>query len=74
MQAVGRKQRGKGRQDIDIHLLKPNHFRADPQCQSLDDSEEDVMYDETLDPSAIHVTYAYRIAHPLLRYLPMKLA
>ena len=32
------------------------------------------MYDETLDPSAIHVTYPYRIAHPLLRFLPMKLA
>jgi len=72
MQAVGRKQRDKGRQDIDIHLLKPDRFRADPQCPSL--HEADVMYDETLDPSAIHVTYPYRIAHPLLRFLPMKLA
>ena len=35
VQAVGRKQRHKGRQDIDIHLLKPNRFHAQPLPQHM---------------------------------------
>ena len=72
VQAVGRKQRGKGRQEIDIHLLKPNKFRAELMERHL--PEENLVYDEALDPSEEYVTYPYRIAHPILHYLPMKLA
>ena len=72
VQAVGRKQRAKGRQEIDIHLLKPNKFCSESMEQHL--PEENLVYDEDLDPSEEYVTYPYRIAHPILRYLPMKLA
>ena len=49
VQAVGRKQRGKGRQEIDIHLLKPNKFRTESMERHL--PEENMVYDEALDPS-----------------------
>ena len=49
VQAVGRKQRAKGRQEIDIHLLKPNKFRTESMERHL--PEENMVYDEALDPS-----------------------
>ena len=55
VQAVGRKKRGKGRQEIDIHLLKPNKFRAESMERHL--PEENLVYDEALDPSEEYVTY-----------------
>ena len=53
-------------QCIDIHLLKPARFRA---------SVPDVLlHNEDLNPSDEWVSYPYRIAHPILRWLPSKLA
>ena len=69
---MGRKQRDKGRQDIDIHLLKPNRFRADSLEQQV--TGEDLVNDEDQESSEEYVAYPYIISHPILRILPMKLA
>ena len=71
-QAVGR--RGRGRQDIDIHLLKPARFRPDSQWALPPDVVDGVVHNEVLDPEAEWMTYEFRMAHPILRWLPTKLA
>ena len=71
-QAVGR--RGRGRQDIDLHLLKPAKFRPDPDWALPPADLDSVVHDEELDPVSEWMTYEYRTAHPVLRWLPTKLA
>ena len=69
-QAVGR--RGRGRQDIDIHLLKPARFRPDSQWALPPDVVDGVVHDEVLDPGAEWMSYKFHTAHPVLRWLPTK--
>ena len=71
-QAVGR--RGRGRQDIDIHLLKPARFRPDPQWALPPAERDGVVHEQDLDPEPAWISYEYRTAHPVLRWLPTKLA
>ena len=71
-QAVGR--RGRGRQDLDIHLLKPARFRPDPEWALPPAERYGVVHDEALDPPSEWMTYEYRTAHPILRWLPTNLA
>ena len=71
-QAAGR--RGRGRQDIDLHLLKPAKFRPDPDWDLPPADIDSVVHDEELDPVSEWMTYEYRTAHPVLRWLPTKLA
>ncbi len=56
MQAVGRHQRGK--ENLDIHLLKPMHQRID--------------HPDPNQPA--YAEYCYRKSHPALQWLPTKLA
>ena len=72
VQAVGR--RGRGRQDIDIHLLKPARFRPDPQWALPPAECHGVVHEEDLDPEPAWMSYEYRTAHQVLRWLPTKLA
>jgi hypothetical protein len=69
---VGR--RGRGRQDIDVHLRKPARFRPDPEWALPPSDRYGVVHDEDLDPEPEWITYEFRKAHPLLRWLPTKLA
>jgi hypothetical protein len=69
---VGR--RGRGRQDIDIHLLKPARFRPNSEWALPPDVSDGVVHDEVLDPEPAWMSYEYRTAHPVLRWLPTKLA
>ena len=71
-QAVGR--RGSGRQDIDIHLLKPARFRPEPDWALPPADRDAVVHDEVLDPEQEWISYEYRKAHPVLWWLPTKLA
>jgi hypothetical protein len=69
---VGR--RGRGRQDIDIHLLKPASFRPEPEWNSSAADRNGVLHDEVLDPEPAWLSYEYRTAHPVLCWLPTKMA
>ena len=71
-QAVGR--RGRGRQDINIHLLKPARFLPDPEYVVPQSLQDNVVQDDAPVPGHDYITYAYRTAHPVLRWLPTKLA
>ena len=66
VQAVGR--RGRGRQDIDIHLLKHARFRPDPQWALPPAESDGVVHEEDLDPEPAWMSYEYRTAHPVLRW------
>ena len=68
-QAVGISQRG--RQDIDIHLLKPVWFLPDLEYAIPPSMNDNVVQD---DCGQDHITYPYRTAHPVLWWLPTKLA
>lgn len=72
MQACGRIDRGHGLQDLDIHLLKPARFHTDPN--SIMPLAQDLVEEEAVDPLPEWIQYKYRIAHPILRFLPSKLA
>ena len=72
MQAVGR--RGRGRQDIDLHLLKPARFRPEPGWALPPAVSDRVIHDDVLDPAPEWISYEYRTTHPVLRWLPTKLA
>jgi hypothetical protein len=69
---VGR--RGRGRKDIDIHLLKPARFRPDPEWAVPPADRDGIVHDEDLDQEPEWITYEFRKAHPVLRWLPTKLA
>jgi hypothetical protein len=69
---VGR--RGRGRHDIDIHLLKPARFRPDPEWAVPPSDRDGIVHYEDLDPEPEWITYEYSKAHPVLLWLPKKLA
>ena len=66
-QAVGR--RCCGRQDIDIHLLKPAQFSPDPQYVVPQSLHDNVVQDNAHVPGHDYITYAYSTAHPVWRWL-----
>ncbi len=65
---------GRGRQDIDIHLLKPARFRPDPEWAVPPADRDGIVHDEDLDPEQEWITHEFRKAHQVLRWLPTKLA
>jgi hypothetical protein len=67
-QAVGR--RGRGKQDIDIHLLKPARFLPDPEYVVPQSLRDNVVQDNARDPGHDYITYAYCTEHPVLQWLP----
>ncbi len=71
MQAVGR--RGRGRQDIVIHLLKPDRFRPEPGWALPPADCDGVIHDDVLDAAPAWMSYEFRNAHLVLRWLPSKL-
>jgi hypothetical protein len=72
LQAVGRQ--GRGRQDIDLHLLKPARFRPEPGWALPPADCDGVIDDDVLDPEPAWMSYAFRTAHLVLRWLSTKLA
>ena len=64
----------RGKQDINIHLLKPARFLPDPKFVIPPSLSNNVVQNEDLAPGQAYVAYAYRTAHPVLRWLPTKLA
>ena len=71
-QAVGR--RGRGKQDRNIHLLKPARFLPDPDYIIPPSLSDNVLQIDDREPGQEYIAYAYRTAHPVLRWLPTKLA
>ncbi len=71
-QAIGCCKRGK--QDIDIHLLKPSRFMPDREYIIPPAMTDHVVQKECLAPAQDYVTYPYSTAHPVLRWLLIKLA
>jgi len=69
---VGR--RGRGKQDINIHLLKPARFLPDPEYVIPPSLSDNVVQNNDRNPGQDYVAYAYSTAHPVLRWLPTKLA
>ncbi len=67
-------RRGRGRQDFDIHLLKLARFRPGPEWTLSAEDRNGVLHDEMLDPEPAWLSYEYRAAHPVLHWLPMKMA
>jgi len=59
-----------GKQALDIHLLKAERLEALPR--PLDSDNQVLLSDKVDHPE--WVTYPYRKAHPILRWLPSKLA
>ncbi len=72
LQAVGR--RGRGRHDINIHLLKQARFRPEPGCALPTADCDGVMHDDVLDQEPAWMSYEFRTVHLVLRWLPTKLA
>jgi hypothetical protein len=58
-----------GKEALDIHLLKAEQLEALP----LDSDILNVLLSDRVDEQE-WVTYPYRKAHPILRWLPSKLA
>ena len=73
-QAVGNFERKRGKQDINIHLLKPARFEVDPLYAIPPSMSANVVQDDSLDPGEEYITYAYRTSHQVWRWLPTKLA
>ena len=71
---MGRRGRGRQDSDINIHLLKPARFRPEPEWLLSAVDSNGVLHDEVLDPEPGWLSYEYRTAHPVLRWLPTKLA
>jgi len=65
-----------GRQCLDIHLLKPARVWADIATDAAPGDQQLVAAsgDPAQGPSGEWIDYAYRRAHPILRWLPSKLA
>ena len=62
------------RQAGHCHLLKPARFRPDPQWALPPEDRDGVVHDEDLDPQPASMSCEYRTAHPVLQWLPTKLA
>jgi hypothetical protein len=74
LQAVGRLGHKRGKEDIDIHFLKPARFAVDPIYAISASMSSIVVQNESLHLGEEYLTYAYRTKHPVLRWLPTKLA
>jgi hypothetical protein len=74
LQVVGRLGRRRGKEDIKIHLLKPAWFAVDPLYSIPPHMTAYIVQDDRQDPGEEYLTYAYRTSHPVLRWLPTKLA
>ncbi len=72
LQAIGCSNCGK--QDIDIHLLKPARFMPDQDYVILPAMTGHVVQEECLAPAQDYIMYPYCTAHPVLRWLLTKLA
>jgi hypothetical protein len=57
-QAVGTLDRKRGKQDINIHLLKPARFAVDPVYSIPPTMSAYVVLDDTLVPGEEYLTYA----------------
>jgi hypothetical protein len=60
---------------LDIHLLKPSRVWADVAAAHTPGDQQvvgDAAHDN--EPAGEWITYPYRTAHPILRWLPTKLA
>jgi hypothetical protein len=55
-------------------LLKPARFRPDPDWAVPPADRDVIVHDEALDPEPEWIAYEFRKAHPVLRWLPTKLA
>ena len=64
----------RGKEDIDIHLLKPSRFAVEPGYAIPPSMSANVVQDDRMAPGQEYLTYAYRTTHPVLRWLPTKLA
>jgi hypothetical protein len=72
-----RQTRSKAKEDIDIHLLKPAWFAVDPLYSIPPTMSANIVQElqgDRMDPGEEYLTYEYRTAHPVLRWLPTKLA
>ncbi len=67
-------QTGRRWQDIYILLLKIVRFRPNSEWALPPDVSDGVVHDEGLDPEAAWMSYEFHTAHPVLRWLPTKLA
>jgi hypothetical protein len=74
LQGVGRLGRRRGKEDINIHLLKPAWFAVDPLCFIPPHMSAYFVQDDREDPGEEYLTYANRTSHPFLWWLPTKLA
>ena len=70
LQARGR--RAGGKEVLDIHLLKPARFQAEKNV--FHGQWDEVVHNAEQAPSEQWLEYQYRTAHPVLRWLPSKLA
>ncbi len=73
LQAVGRLDRKRENEDINIHLLKPARFAVDPLYSIPPTMSANIVQDARMGPGEECLTYAYRTSHPVLRWLPTKL-
>jgi hypothetical protein len=73
-QGVGRLGRRRGKEDINIHLLKPARFAMVPLYSIPPHMSAYIVQDDREDPGEEYLTYAYSTSHPVLRWLPTKLA
>jgi hypothetical protein len=73
LQAVGDLGRKRGKQDINIHLLKPARFALDPLYAIPPSMSSNNVQGDSLDPGEEYIMYAYRTSHQVLLWLPTKL-
>ena len=64
--------RAGGKEVLDIHLLKPARFKAEENV--FHGQWDEVVHNAEQAPSEQWLEYQYRAAHPVLRWLPSKLA
>jgi hypothetical protein len=61
LQAVGRLGRRRGKEDIDIHVLKPAHFAVDPLYSIPRIMSANIVQDDRLDPGEEYLTYRWKM-------------
>ncbi len=57
----------RGKEDINIHLLKPARVAVDPLYSIPPTMSFYIVQDDRLDPGEEYLTYAYRTSHQVLR-------
>ncbi len=65
LQAVGRLGRKRGKQDIDIHLLKPAWFAIDAGYAIPPSDSLCLVHNDMQGPGEEYLTYTYHCAHPV---------